>query len=213
MTGEMTDDNKRRGRSFWKRNKELIPTIGCVEMLKQAKPLVTDAKECQTLDQIVNNLNSRKKPFLDNLKQLVGGPGDDLRMHALTKPTLDRQKLMYREMSRGNLVRMVLTDLVPVWRTLEIRKYLRNHPKYRPSPLSDYLTHKDFDLQPMFTFYKYIIDSRSPNIKDPEENELFELTRELIDVDLKSILMPLNESVIASPCLNQTIAGKDPDKL
>jgi len=204
LTGEMTPENKRFCRSFWKKNKEVIPTR--VEMLKQAQTLLTAEPECETLDKIVNGILASRKPFLDNIKgQCMADQADDIRLNALNKVALEYHLFVYREMKRGDLVRMILTDFVPIWHIMELRTYVKRHPKYRSTPLAQSLLYMDFDLQPMFDFYKHIIDSRTANLPEPEKQELIDLTKESTEINIRYILMPIEESILASPCINKTI--------
>ncbi|CAG2105178.1 unnamed protein product, partial [Medioppia subpectinata] len=199
----------RLGRIFWWRIKKLFQTR--VEMLKGAQTLVTIDTDCKYLEQITNRLINESQIVLATNKQILGDINDVIQETALSEITLDYQLLVYREMRRRSLIRMLVTDLVPVWRILQLREYVKRQPQYRPSALSRFLLYSDIELDTLFKFYKKMIDSLLPNITPTEMQELIQLIKESIDIDLKFISVPI-ESLSSLACNNKTLTTSSTEK-
>ncbi|CAG2112355.1 unnamed protein product, partial [Medioppia subpectinata] len=189
MTGEMSAENIRYGQKYWKRTKHVMLTR--LEMLKRALTVATNDNERQFLDRVVLGMGKKLGKYLDNFEYLLGGISDDILMHAPTDTLIKNHLVLWREMRRGSFVRMMATDLVPLWHILQLRKYLTRQPRYSLSPLANYLLYTDFNIVGVFNFYKSVIDSHAANMTAAEELELFQLTNEMNELDLKFHIMPI----------------------
>ncbi|CAG2102274.1 unnamed protein product [Medioppia subpectinata] len=189
MTGEMSAENIRYGQKYWKRTKQVMLTR--LEMLKRALTVAINDNERQFLDRVVLGMGRKLDKYLANFEHLLGGIEDDILMHAPTDTLIENHLVLWREMKRGSFVRMMATDLVPLWHILQLRKYLKRQPQFKLSPLSNYLLYTDFNIVGVFNFYKSVIDSHATNITAAEELELFQLIRETNDLDLKFHIMPI----------------------
>ncbi|CAG2110138.1 unnamed protein product, partial [Medioppia subpectinata] len=189
MTGEMNAENIRYGQKYWKRTKHVMLTR--LEMLKRALSVTTNDYERQFLGPVVLGMGKKLGKYLDNFEQLLGGISDDILMHAPTDTLINNHLVMWREMRRGSFVRMMATDLVPLWHILQIQEYLKRQPQYKPSPLSNFIQYMDFNIEGVFNFYKSVIDSHATNMTAADELDLFQLIREMNDLDLKFHIMPI----------------------
>ncbi|CAG2100940.1 unnamed protein product [Medioppia subpectinata] len=183
MTGEMSCKNIRYGQKYWKRTKHVFLTI--LEMLKRALTLATNDNERQFLGGVVSEMGRNLGKYLDNFEHLLGGISDDILMYAPTDTLADNYITLWREIKRNSFVRMMATDLVPLWHVLELRAYLTRQPQYKSSPLTNFILYTDLPIEAMVNFYKSVIDSHAPNITAAEEHELFQLTNEANDLDFK----------------------------
>ncbi|CAG2110137.1 unnamed protein product, partial [Medioppia subpectinata] len=189
MTGEMSAENIRYGQKYWKRTKHVMLTR--LEMLKRALTLATNDNERQFLSGVVLGMEQKLNKYLDKFEHLLGGIDDDILMYAPTDTLIDNHLVLWREMLRGSFVRMMAADLVPLWHILQIQEYLKRQPEYKPSPLSNFIQYTDFNIEGVFNFYKSVIDSHAANITAAEELELFQLIREMDDLDFRFHIMPI----------------------
>ncbi|CAG2116312.1 unnamed protein product [Medioppia subpectinata] len=160
-------------------------------MLKRALTVATNDYERQFLNDVVLGMGRKLGKYLDDFEHLLGGISDDILMYAPTNTLADNHIAYWREIKRSSLVRMMATDLVPAWHLIQLREYLKRQPQYKPSPLSNFIQYMDLPVVEMFNFYKSVIDSHAHNITAAEEHELFQLTHEMNDLDLKFHIMPI----------------------
>ncbi|CAG2109738.1 unnamed protein product, partial [Medioppia subpectinata] len=183
MTGEMSDQNMRFGWIFAKRTKAIYRAR--IELVRLCLTLARDDKTRQLLKAMDSVFASKGALFYQNFEQQLGAVGGDVKGRAMDKTDIGYHLMIYREMKRGSLVRMILLNMVPDWRALHVWEYLKSQPQYRPSPLSDKLLQLDLDVKESVNTYKTIIDLNAKNITAAEEQELIQLAKEANELHCK----------------------------
>ncbi|CAG2110337.1 unnamed protein product [Medioppia subpectinata] len=186
MMGEMSDENIKIGQGFWKSRKVMDRLR--IELIRKCQSVATDDNTRKLLDGLAGSLVPKMRRFYSKFEQQLGGVGDDVKHRAMDDTLIDYQHMVLREMKRGSIVRMMLLKMLPSWRTLQLRAYLKSQPLYRPTPLSDNLLFMDFDLSTNVNIYKTIIESNAANITAAEERELIQLVNEENELNEKVYL-------------------------
>ncbi|CAG2113952.1 unnamed protein product [Medioppia subpectinata] len=149
-----------------------------VELVRLSLTLARDDKSRQLLEAFDSTFAPKIALFYQDFDKQLGAVGGDVKRRPMDETVIDYQLMIFREMNRGSLVRMMLVNLVPKWRLLHVWEYLKSQPQYRPSPLSDKLLQLDFDVKESVNTYKTIIDLNAKNITAAGEQELIQLAKE-----------------------------------
>ncbi|CAG2111101.1 unnamed protein product [Medioppia subpectinata] len=198
MMGEMTNENIKIGQGFWK-SRKVMDRIR-IELIRKCQSVATDDNTRKLLEGLAGSLVPKMRQFYPKFEQQLGGVGDDVRHRAMDDTLIDYQHMVLREMKRGSIVRMMVLKMLPSWRTLQLRAYLKSQPLYRPTPLSDNLLFMDLDLSSYVNIYKTIIESNAVNITAAEERELIQLAKEENELNEKVYLnIRIESPVLFSP--------------
>ncbi|CAG2115200.1 unnamed protein product [Medioppia subpectinata] len=183
MTGEMSDENIRYAKVYWKRSKELA--LVAIELLKRAYSVATNEGDRKIVDQWVKTVPEELAAYYQRFEQKLGGIGSDVKIQAIDETMIDYTLMHNREMKRGSFVRMMVTQLVGNWHVLRVHQYLKRQPLYRPNPMVTYFLFTEFPIETYVSLLKNMIDSNGGQISPPEELELIQLAKETMDLDMK----------------------------
>ncbi|CAG2117515.1 unnamed protein product, partial [Medioppia subpectinata] len=183
MGAEMTEQIKQIARKYCKKDKDLFLTR--FELLKSIHNVLTDANHRTIVDQFIKSVGPQAAKMYDKFEQQLGGIGEELRLQPMDEHSIDYKLLIYREMKRGSLLRLLVTLAVKKWSDIRLAEYLIGQPRYRPNIMATNLLHMNVDLKQVMTVCKSIIDANGVNVSAAEEAELIQLAKEVFAINSK----------------------------